>query len=143
MICVIAGETVTGSAMLIPPFSTWPSETSPGKSTNVRDCKSKSLTWLVMFEVSKGEEASIRRLVRAINAVWAGPCTPTWRRNSALLSLFHYAVPRNRMYSSPGISFVGFSGKLVGDAKHSLAALPFPSSKGAEVIKTGGGHTHL
>ena len=43
-------------------------------------------------------------------------------------------------YSSPGISFVGFSGKLVGHTKYSLAALLFPSSKGPVVTKAGGGH---
>ena len=46
-------------------------------------------------------------------------------------------------YSSPGISFVGFKGKLVGHTKHSLAALFFPSSKGAAVIKAEDGHTQF
>ena len=46
------------------------------------------------------------------------------------------------LYSSPDISFVGFSGKLVGHPKHSLAALCSHSSNQAEaVIKTGGGYT--
>ena len=48
------------------------------------------------------------------------------------------------LYSSPDISSVGFSGKLVGHAKHSLAALCFPTStEGEAVIKTGGGYTQF
>ena len=58
-----------------------------------------------------------------------------------------YDTHRQYKYSSPGISFVVFSGKLVGLTKHSLAALFLTSSShmnsGATFIKAEGGHTEF